>query len=399
MKKFNRTRFPLKVGNDNKKNKKSKNALFFQKRKTLLFCLISFLSTNVIPGFERESKSSSIFNVLTQKKAHDAYQAGDFAQAQSAYTELLTANPYDAQNNYNLGCTLHKQKKFEDAQNYFNRAIEYATPDSKLQEQSLFNRGNNFAAQKKWDEAIADYKKVLKMNPNNESAKKNLKACEQMKQKEKKQEQQQKDKNKKKDQDKDQKDQQQKQDSSDQQSGDESDEKNQSSDQQSGNESDQNDQSSNQKKDQQGNQKKSSNGKPKDQKGDQEKEGKEKEESKQEQADGLKKSKNQQSKDQKDREKQEKKDSEHKKSSEKSAQKQSTDSDKVGKEKSDDQGVELNDAYAQEMMGKPSDDDRLEKRSAMLLEKLDDYEKNIQKKLLQMNVTKQGAQKHGQKNW
>ena len=322
-------------------------------------------------------------NSLAQKKAHDAYQAGDFVQAQSAYTQMLTQNPYDAQNNYNLGCALHKQKKFEDAQNYFNRAIDAAKPNSLLQEQALFNRGNNFVGQKKFDEAIADYKKVLQINPNNQSAKKNLKAAEQMKKEQKKQEQQQKQKDKNKDQDK--KDQQQNQDSSNPDS----------SDQDSDDGSDQKDQSSDQKKDQQGNQKNSSQGKPKDQKGDHEKEGKEKQESKQEQADGLEKSKNQKSKAQQDREKQEQKDAQHKKSSQKSTQQQSTDLDDVGKEEK----VELNDAYAKEMMGKPSDDDRLEKRSAMLLEKLDDYEKNIQKKLLQMNVTKQGAQKHGQKNW
>ncbi|MBP6891947.1 tetratricopeptide repeat protein [Candidatus Babeliales bacterium] len=332
-------------------------------------------------------------NLFTQKKAHDAYQSGNFAEAQSAYTQMLTEKPYDAQNNYNLGCTLHKQKKFEDAQNYFNRAVEHAEPNSKLQEQALFNRGNNFFQQKNWDEAIADYKKVLKMNPNNESAKKNLKAAEQMKKEEKKQQEQKKDKNK--DQKQDKNDQQQNQNSQDEDSKNQDSSNQDSSNQDSKDDSDKNDQSSNQKKDQQGDQKKSSQGKSKDQKGDQKNEGNEKEESKQEQADGLKKSKKQEAKEQKNGQKQKEANDKHEKSSEKSTQSKSTNSNDDGKEEK----VELNDAYAQEMMNNPSDDDRLEKRSAMLLEKLDDYEKNIQKKLLQMNVTKQGAQKHGQKNW
>ncbi len=355
----------------------------------IIFCLISFQSTYVIPDFERESKSSSIFNSLAEKRAHDAYQLGDFAQAASIYTKLLASSPYDAQNNYNLGCVLHKQKKYDDAQNYFNRAIESAKPDSKLQEQALFNRGNNFAALKKYDDAIADYKKVLKINPENVSAKKNLKACEQMKKEQKKQDQQQQ-----KDKNKDQKDQQD-QNSSNQDS------LNQNSSDGSDQDQSSNDQSTDSKKEPKGKQKKQGKNKSQDQQGDTEKDSQEKEEGDQKQEDSLQKSKKQKPEDKQTGKEQKQQEMEHEKSSQKSKQeqKQSTKFGQNGKEEAELQKPELQDAYAQEMMGKPSDDHRLDKRSAMLLDKLDDYEKNIQKKLLQMNVTKQGAQKHGQKNW
>lgn len=350
-------------------------------------------------SFQLEANVFSDFFI--QKKAHDAYQLKNFEQAESVYTRLLANDPYDAQNNYNLGCVLHKEKKFDDAQNYFNRAIEHVKPDSKLQEQALFNRGNNFAALKKFDDAIADYKKVLKINAENVAAKKNLKACEQMKKEQQKQEQQQKQKDKNKNQD--QKKDSQNQDSPNQDSSNQDSPNQDSNSSDSDHGSDQNqqsstDQSKKSKKEPKGKQKKQEKNKSQDQQGDTEQDSQEKEQNKEKQEDGLQKSKKQKSEDKQSRKEQKQQEMKHEKSSQLSQQKQSTKSEQNGKEVQE-QKVELNDAYAKEMMTKPSDDNRLEKRSAMLLEKLDDYEKNIQKKLLQMNVTKQGAQKHGQKNW
>ncbi len=337
--------------------------------------------------------SSNVFlDSLTAKKACDAYASNNFAQAESEYAKMLLKDPYSAQNNYNMGCVLHKQKKFDAAQNYFDRSIEHAASKTKLHEQALFNRGNNLAAQKKLDDAIADYKKVLKINPNNESAKKNLKACEQMQKEQKKQDQQkQKDKNKNQDKDKKQKDQNQKNDQNqNQKSDDGSNQDQQSSD---------ND-SKDPKKDQKGNQKKSGKQNSQDQKGDAANDSQEKEERQQEQEKGLEKSKNHKSQEKEKGKKEKPEKAQHQKSSEKLNNQKSSDENKNGKDQSDAQEKpELHDAYAKEMMGKPSDDHRLDKKSAMLLDKLDDYEKNIQKKLLQMNVTKQGAFKHGQKNW
>jgi Ca-activated chloride channel homolog len=316
-----------------------------------------------------QSSAFNLFsNSLTQKKAYDAYVSGDFKQAESNYVKLLADNPYDAQNNYNLGNVLHKQKKFDDAEHYFHRAIEHAQPKSALQEQALFNRGNNFVQQKKLDDAIKDYKEVLKINPDNQSAKKNLEAVQQMKKEQKKQDQQQsKDKNQKN--------------------------SKQDQEQQSNNNSDS--KSSDTPKDQTQNQQNRNNTESKQQDRDDHDKQQEQEEKKKEQEKGLEKTKKQKSKSGTDERQKQEQQADHKKSSQTKDSKESTTSNGVGKETE----TNLDDAYAQDLMTKPSDDERLEKRSAMLLEKLDDYEKNIQKKLLQMNVTKQGVQKHGQKNW
>ena len=51
------------------------------------------------------------------------------------------------------------------------------------------------------------------------------------------------------------------------------------------------------------------------------------------------------------------------------------------------------------MNQKPQDDERLDKRAAMILQKMNEQEKHVQKELLKLNAAKQGASNYGQKNW
>ena len=320
---------------------------------------------------------SRLINSLTEYRAHKAFQAGDYKTAEVEYGALLADTAYDVQNNYNIGTTQYKQKKFEDAHQSFNRAVLHATPNSSMHEQALFNRANCLVQKNKLQDAVKDYKKVLQINPENVPAKTNLAIVEKMlKEPEKKDQQQSKDKNK-----------QQKNEPQD---------KNQQSKDQDG-ESEQN-QSDKQQKDQADQKQNGNNSKSEQQQRDEQQEQQEQEQTKEQQAEKLQKTKNKKSRDNKEQQTKEKQEAQHEKSLKESNENQSTSSGNNG-QNNDEQPVELHDSLAQEMMEKPKDDSRLEKRSAVLLDKLDEYEKNIQKKLLQMNVTKQGAQKHGQKNW
>ena len=68
-------------------------------------------------------------------------------------------------------------------------------------------------------------------------------------------------------------------------------------------------------------------------------------------------------------------------------------------EKNKEQEVGLSDKYAAEVDSKIQDDKRLDSRASYVLAKMQEQEENIQKQLLKMNVSKQGALNHGQKNW
>lgn len=341
-----------------------------------------FLIVFVFSGVHCFSPVAFVKNSLGQYRAHDAYEKKDFTTAAKEYAQLLADNEYDPLVNYNLGVSLYQQKKYQDAQNYFDRAVTRAPEQSLLQEQALFNRANSLVQQNKLQDALTDYKKVLQINPSNQNALKNLKIVEDMlKQPPEKNKQKNKDQ-KKQDQDKS-KDKQQNGSGSNSDEGDQNSEDEKTSDQ-----------DSQQKKNQADQQQNKGNRNDKDQQRNQQNQQETKDQTKEEQEKGLQKSQEKETDASQQQTGQKTKDNQHESSLQKSDTKESSDSESIGKE-----GVSLDDAYAEKIMQGAKDDDRLDAHSIALLEKLDDYEKNIQKQLLQMNVTKQGAKQYGQKNW
>ncbi len=343
-------------------------------------------------------------NLLPQYFAHKAYKSGDFASSKLKYTQLLAKSPYDAELNYNLGTIFYKEKQYEDALSYLNRAVLHAKPNSTLHEQSLFNRANNLVAQKQFADAIKDYQKVLQINPDNQKASHNLKMVEQMlkdqdQQKNTKQNQQKsEDKNKEQSSSDKQKEnkknneqsknessnssvsQEQNQNSSD----DKNEQENLSSNQQRNQSNENNDeQSKNQKRNQQENESKQQN---KNQQQEKNANRQNNQQTEEDQASKLEKTKEKEVKHQQPL-------------GEQSNKKDSLNSASSQEKNQELQKVQLDDACTEQILEQLRDDERLAERSVTLLEKLDEHEKNIQKKLLQMNVTKAGAQKYGQKNW
>lgn len=340
-------------------------------------------------------------NLLLQYFAHKAYKSGDFASSKSKYTQLLAKSPYDAELNYNLGTIFYKEKQYEDALSYLNRAVLHAKPNSTLHEQSLFNRANNLVAQKQFADAIKDYQKVLQINPDNQKASHNLKMVEQMlkdqdQQKNTKQNQQKsEDKNKE-------------QSSSDKQKENNEQSKNDSSNssvsqEQNQNSSDDKNEQENLSSDQQRNQSNENNDEQsKKQKRNQQENESKQQDNKQQQEKNANRQNNQQTEeDQASKlEKTKEKEVKHQQPlGEQSDKKDSLNSASSQEKNQELQKVQLDDACTKQILEQLRDDERLAERSVTLLEKLDEHEKNIQKKLLQMNVTKAGAQKYGQKNW
>ncbi len=136
-----------------------------------------------------------LLSALNQYRATRAYQRDDFNAAQQLLERGLVDYPHDSKLNYNLGCAYHKQKKEEQAQECFKRAVDAS--DMHLKEHAYFNMANSYVALEKLDDAIAAYEQVLALNQNNEQAKHNLEMIKKRKQEQ--QQQKQKD-DKKKDQ-------------------------------------------------------------------------------------------------------------------------------------------------------------------------------------------------------
>ena len=134
---------------------------------------------------------------------NDQYEEKDFAGAEVNYRKALEQEHELVQGHFNLGNALHKQGKYDDAVQEFERvAMDARQPETKAF--AYYNIGNSRFEEQQYQEAIASYIESLKMNPADLDAKHNLslalKRLEQQQQQPQQQQQQGQDENKDKDQ-------------------------------------------------------------------------------------------------------------------------------------------------------------------------------------------------------
>jgi len=123
-----------------------------------------------------------------------AYRKGDFEEAMRQYgqaaDELDTAAPERRILDQNIGNTLYRQGRFEEAADYYERSLKRAGRDAGAAARAHYNRGNAFyrkaeaafkADSSQLEPAIADlrdavahYKKSLRLDPKAPRTKQNL---------------------------------------------------------------------------------------------------------------------------------------------------------------------------------------------------------------------------------
>ena len=111
--------------------------------------------------------------------------ANHFDRAEVDYRRALHHDSTAYRAHYNLGNTLYRQKKYEEAAQHYSRALEHPDLDKKTRSRILHNRGNsNLKAglQKEnraegmdqFQKAVNDYQEALKINPKNDDTRYNL---------------------------------------------------------------------------------------------------------------------------------------------------------------------------------------------------------------------------------
>ncbi|MGG6297503.1 tetratricopeptide repeat protein [Leptolyngbya sp. AN02str] len=101
-----------------------------------------------------------------REQAFTATNQGNFALAETYWTQILDQMPDSAAVWSNRGNARVSQNKLEEAIADYNKAIELApdAPDPYL------NRGTAWEGLQQWDKAIADYNTVLSLDPNDPAA-------------------------------------------------------------------------------------------------------------------------------------------------------------------------------------------------------------------------------------
>jgi len=136
----------------------------FNFREKILIVIIGFI---LVPG--------AIFAQSSRQKVLEGnkfFQEEKYDEANNKYRDALIDNPENRIINFNIGNTLYKKKKFEEAMKDFEKSL--SVDDIMKQSKSYYNMGNSLYRMDKLPESILAYTQALKLNPNDEDAKYNL---------------------------------------------------------------------------------------------------------------------------------------------------------------------------------------------------------------------------------
>jgi Ca-activated chloride channel homolog len=106
------------------------------------------------------------------KKGNQLFAEGKYEEAEKAYLNAEVKSPGKPEVLYNLGNTLIKQQKYDQAFQSLRKSTEKG--DKGLQEYSWYNSGNAYFQSGQYDNAVQAYTKALRLDPTDKEAKHNL---------------------------------------------------------------------------------------------------------------------------------------------------------------------------------------------------------------------------------
>jgi len=136
-------------------------------RKPLVWASLIVLSYFSIVGWIWQSPVAR-----KNKEGTDLYNEGRIDEALSKWRDAQIESPDKEELHYNIGGALHREKKYEDSFNEYEKVLD--TKDADLQSKTYYNMGNTHYRMGKLLEAVEDYKKCLDINPDDEDAKYNI---------------------------------------------------------------------------------------------------------------------------------------------------------------------------------------------------------------------------------
>ena len=103
----------------------------------------------------------------------DKYEEKMFSDAEVNFKKAIEENAETFSAHFNLGSSLYKQERYEEAIRSYQSALALAENDQ--QKAAIFyNRGNALLKSQKLQESVDAYKEALKINPDDLEAKYNL---------------------------------------------------------------------------------------------------------------------------------------------------------------------------------------------------------------------------------
>lgn len=162
------------------------------------FVHISLIFLGLVTVKAQESLNTLIF------RGNRSFDKQKYGEATSTFSEAVKKNEKDFGAHYNLGNSLYKIKKYDEAIAEYQKA-QKNTNNKDEKAASYYNEGNAHLQNGDGEKAVNAYKNALKFDPDNEAILKNLQiAKKKQKQKDNKQNQQNQQQNQQNNQDKNQ---------------------------------------------------------------------------------------------------------------------------------------------------------------------------------------------------
>jgi len=107
------------------------------------------------------------------RRGNNLFRAEKFDEAEIKYRRALEENPQNLVGLFNLGNSLYRQGRFEEAAEVFE-SLAQISPSPRDRAQALHNLGNSHLKNQKLQESIDAFKSSLRINPNANETRHNL---------------------------------------------------------------------------------------------------------------------------------------------------------------------------------------------------------------------------------
>ena len=114
------------------------------------------------------------------RQGNEQYESGDFSAAEIQYRKAIEQNSALYEANFNLGDALYRQQRHSDAAKLFGSIAADSLRTSDQKAEALFNMGNSYFGERKFEEAIEAYKSSLRLKPDDVECKFNLAYAQKM---------------------------------------------------------------------------------------------------------------------------------------------------------------------------------------------------------------------------
>ena len=182
-------------------------------KRKIFFLLIVLLGTSSVSFAQKEVRKQL-------RDGNKKYETEHYTESEIAYRKALEANSRSEDATYNLGNSLYKQGKFQEAVEQYRTVLNASKDkDKAMQAKAWHNVGNVFMNAQDYAKSVEAYKNSLINNPSDNETRYNLAVAQKLL-KEQEQQDQDQDKDKDKEQEKkedEKKEQEQKQDQQDKQ--------------------------------------------------------------------------------------------------------------------------------------------------------------------------------------